>query len=317
MQNKDKIREAFNMTGDVLTISELFDWARKRRQAIDPNNLCKFCIPAIDERIMWMTNNELSVIGAASSAGKTQVAINMVMWNAMRWKKVLFFMLEWDTDEIYQRYMQTQIMKELPMKPINFSRNVDTNWDIKAKENELFEKVPKEIIENVLIYRKEKIPNITEIVALISCLESEIDMIVIDHAQYIAYADEQSENRAVSEIMQTVKNITDNLRKPVVLFSHLRKKDNKRKYVTMEDLHWSSDLYKQANNVILLESVSDDEWVYQRTVNDEYITRFTITKNRAALWANKLKMYMLFDTRTQSYSKEVDDEFLSNLTNFK
>ena len=62
-------------------------------------------------------------------------------------------------------------------------------------------------------------------------------MIVIDHAQYIAYADDQSETRAVSEIMQTVKNITDNMRKPVVLFSHLRKKDNKRNYVTMEDLH--------------------------------------------------------------------------------
>jgi len=62
-------------------------------------------------------------------------------------------------------------------------------------------------------------------------------MIVIDHAQYIAYADDQSENRAVSEIMQTVKNITDNMRKPVVLFSHVRKKDSKKKYITMEDLH--------------------------------------------------------------------------------
>lgn len=116
--------------------------------------------------------------------------------------------------------------------------------------------------------------------------------------------------------MQTVKNITDNMRKPVVLFSHLRKKDNKRSYVTMEDLHWSSDLYKQANNVILLESMADSEWVYVKTKDNEYITRFVIAKNRAAIGGNRTKMYMLFDTKTQSYSKEVDEGFIDDLTNF-
>lgn len=133
--------------------------------------------------------------------------------------------------------MQTQIMKEVRMSPIQFSRNVDYTGEIQAKENELFEKIPQELLDNVIVYRKERIPDINEIVNLISCVEGDIDMIVIDHAQYIAYADDQSENRAISQIMQTVKNITDNMRKPVVLFSHLRKKDNKRSYVTMEDLH--------------------------------------------------------------------------------
>jgi predicted mannosyl-3-phosphoglycerate phosphatase (HAD superfamily) len=106
------------------------------------------------------------------------------------------------------------------------------------------------------------------------------------------------------------------MRKPVVLFSHLRKKDAKRNYVTMEDLHWSSDLYKQANNVILLESVTDSEWVYLRTKDKEYITRFIIAKNRAAIWGNKVKMYMLFDTNTQSYSREVSENFIDDLINF-
>jgi hypothetical protein len=89
----------------------------------------------------------------------------------MRGKKVLFFMLEGDTDEIYQRWMQTQIMKEMRMSPIQFSRNVDTSGEIKAKENELFDRVPKAILDNVLIYRKTKIPTISEIVNLISCVE--------------------------------------------------------------------------------------------------------------------------------------------------
>lgn len=316
MDNKSKITEAFSMTNQIMTLSELFAWAKARRQAIDPRNLCKFCIPAVDDRLIGMTNNELTVIWAASSAGKTQVAINMVIGNAMKGKKVLFFMLEWDTDEIYQRYMQTQIMKEVRMSPIQFSRNMDMTGDIKKAEDKLFDTIPQNILDNVIVYRKNKIPDINEIVWLISAIESDIDMIVIDHAQYIAYADDQSENRAISQIMQTVKNITDNMRKPVVLFSHLRKKDSKKNYVTMEDLHWSSDLYKQANNVLLLESVTDSEWIYVRTKWWEYITRFIIAKNRAAIWWNRTKMYMLFDTNTQSYSREVDESFIDDLTNF-
>lgn len=84
MDNKEKIAQAFNMTNQIMTLPELFAGAKARRQAIDPRNLCKFCIPALDDRLIGMTNNELTVIGAASSSGKTQVAINMVMGNAMK-----------------------------------------------------------------------------------------------------------------------------------------------------------------------------------------------------------------------------------------
>lgn len=62
--------------------------------------------------------------------------------------------------------------------------------------------------------------------------------------------------------------------------------------------------------------MADSEWVYVKTKDNEYITRFVIAKNRAAIGGNRTKMYMLFDTKTQSYSKEVDEGFIDDLTNF-
>jgi len=67
--------------------------------------------------------------------------------------------------------MQTEIMKQMYMKPIQFSRNVDPTGDIKAKEDEIFERVPQPILDNIYVYRKNKIPTIAEIVSLISCIE--------------------------------------------------------------------------------------------------------------------------------------------------
>lgn len=148
-------------------------------------------------------------------------------------------MLEGDINEVYERFMATEISRVTYLNKVDYSLNIDPEGKIKRKEDELFNQIDENIFENLLIYRKDKIPDMQEIVNIVSALSERVDLIAIDHLQYISLPDDASENRALSEIMQTAKNITDNMKKPVILFSHLRKKDSKikNKKLDMEDLH--------------------------------------------------------------------------------
>ncbi len=135
--------------------------------------------------------------------------------------------------------MATEISKDMPLNKIDYSLNIDTTGLIKRKEDELYKRIDKNIMDNLLIYKKDKIPDMQEIVNIVSALSNRVDLIAIDHLQYISLPDDASENKALSDMMQTAKNITDNLRKPVIIFSHLRKKDGKQKEkpLDMDDLH--------------------------------------------------------------------------------
>lgn len=306
MDNKEKIRLAFEATNRIMTFRELAENAREARQSQIAEEMPMFHIECLDKRLKRIRWNTLTVFGAYSSTGKTQLANNVVIENARRWKVVLYFMLEWDVNEVYERFMATEISRSMQLNKVDYSLNIDPTGNIKKREDELFEKINTNILDNLLIYKKDTIPSMQEIVNIVSALSERVDLIAIDHLQYISLPDDASENKALSDIMQTAKNITDNLKKPVILFSHLRKKDSKikDKKLDMEDLHWSSNIFKQANNVILFEPVCDDTWMYYKNQKWNYVTRFVIAKARVWAWANRDVSYMEFDPNLQWYTQE-------------
>jgi len=308
MDNKEKIRLVFEQTNKVMTFGELAEQAKEARQALVPEEMPVFHIECLDKRLKKIKHNSLTIFGAYSSTGKTQLANNIVIQNAKKGKVVLYFMLEWDVFEIYERYMATEISKDMPLNKIDYSLNIDTTGLIKRKEDELYKRIDKNIMDNLLIYKKDKIPDMQEIVNIVSALSNRVDLIAIDHLQYISLPDDASENKALSDMMQTAKNITDNLRKPVIIFSHLRKKDGKQKEkpLDMDDLHWSSNIFKQANNVILFEPVRWDDGMYYKNKDWNYVTRFVIAKSRVWSGANRDTSYMEYSQSLQAYTKETE-----------
>ncbi len=94
MDNKEKIRLVFEQTNKVMTFGELAEQAKEARQALVPEEMPVFHIECLDKRLKKIKHNSLTIFGAYSSTGKTQLANNIVIQNAKKGKVVLYFMLE-------------------------------------------------------------------------------------------------------------------------------------------------------------------------------------------------------------------------------
>lgn len=323
VEAKEKIKDFLNMSQYMMSVDELFTEAKERRQSIDHKNLCTLWIASVDNVMKWFLPSELVVIWAGSWSGKTQIAMRCAEVNAMKGKRVAFFMLEGDTDEIYQRYMFSRVSKKIPTNPVDFSHNIDPTGAVKEEEERCFANIPNEYKENIKIFKKTAIPTMDLIIQIISGLESTIDLIIIDHAQYIEYGEDKSESAALSMIMNKAKSLTDILRIPVVMFSHVVKPDIKSRkenitasLLTKWHLHGSSNIYKQANTVLMIEPLNDSSEKYVKTKNNEIVTRISILKWRVSSGASRIDTYMLFDRNTYEYTKEIPYDFLSEITNF-
>jgi len=83
-------------------------------------------------------------------------------------------------------------------------------------------------------------------------------LIVVDHLHYIDSNDE-NENRALGETTKIIRDITLNIKKPIVLVAHLRKKDERAKKLVpdLDDIHGSSNVPKIATQTVFLEHAHD------------------------------------------------------------
>jgi len=284
----------------------------QERRARDINNICRYWINILDQYLGWIIENELVVIWAGSWIGKTELSSSIAIHNAMRWKKVALLSLEWDIWEIVYRYFQKKLNK---WKTKNFIKWPEYRLNLKnveKEEDKIFEDIPKEL-DNLMIFDKSFIPDRKKLLELIKDMYNKIDMFVIDHLHYLDYWDD--ERNWITEIVRWIKEATEIIKKPVVLVSHLRRDyDRNGRLPTKSDLHWSSNIEKNANTVILLspdeataELISYDnpwEWAYLRW------TKIIVDKNRT--WMPVPAMFnTTFDLRTKTYLEWERYEYLS------
>lgn len=149
--------------------------------------------------------------------------------------------------------MQKRMNNEsnVTINTISYRFNLDKS--IYKLEDKILHNLNSEVKKNLLIFNKIEIPALDFIRRIIEKSKDDVDLIVIDHLHYI-YLDRDEELRQVGEIMRTLKNITDNIKKPIVLISHLRKKGNgvKERDPEMADLYGSSNIGKEATTVLLI-----------------------------------------------------------------
>jgi replicative DNA helicase len=92
--------------------------------------------------------------------------------------------------------------------------------------------------KNLFIFNKKEIPSMEFVRELILTMKDNVDLIIIDHLHYI-HMDADTETREIGRIMRELKIITDIIKKPIVLISHMRKRPNKEKDEdpTLNDLY--------------------------------------------------------------------------------
>jgi hypothetical protein len=129
----------------------------------------------------------------------------------------------------------------------------------------------------------------------------EIDLVVVDHIHYFRYADEKEEIKAMTNIMQTCKDITEEYNIPVVMVAHLRKLPRGHGVPDKEDIYGTSNIHKIANTCIILAPDHEKHDI----ANSLYPTFIRIAKSRQGLQPNIL-MSVNFDGRTRAYADRYD-----------
>ena len=295
-----------NYKNYFMSYDELLQRSKEFRRSISLEWVCKYGVKWIDDYIGWILPDELVVIGARSWVGKSEIAYNISTMNAERWKKVMLFTLEGNIEEPALRHLQRMISHTEDIKPVEYrfnTRNVD--W----LEDQAQMMIPRAIKENLMVFKKEDIPNLSLLKQLIMQWQKDVDLIVIDHLNYIEL-NSDNENKEIGEIMRELKKITDIIKKPVVLISHVRKPSSKEidSDPTMFDLYGSSNVAKEATTIIMISK--SKLWLTKTMDEDTHRhryswTRFCVAKSRA-LGNKELIIHWAYDFRRKEY---VDEEW--------
>lgn len=268
-------------------------------------SLCSFGIAYLDDFLSGILRNDLILVGAPSGVGKTQLCCNIAVANLESGKRVHYIALEAEHLEI-ERRLKYQIFANHffsnPSRPRiamrydvwRLGKYIDECYESEEFASQYFEAG----FKNLSVMYKQAAFGIPQLIeAVISCSD-QTDLIIIDHVHYFDFEDD-NENRALKQIASTVRDLVLNEGKPIVLVSHLRKRDrfNQSLVADLDEFHGSSDLYKIATKTFTIApgGVTDD---------GKYETFFRTAKNRINGGVTRYIGRCLFDPKKGSYEDE-------------
>lgn len=302
-----------NAREEVITFADLLIDAECERRKVNLDTVCKYWIEILDRYMGWILPNELVVVGADTGMGKSEIAYKIAVTNAQRGKKVLLFALEWDLNEVALRYMQRTISEIVPLKTIEF------RFNRKKEHTEYVDHIIKWLdneqrVKNLLIFKKQQLPTMWLLADMIEQMKDGVDMIIIDHLHYIQFWSSSQEIEEIGKVMRQVKQITDTIKKPIIIMSHLRKR-KKTDDPTEQDLYGSSNIAKEANTIILLTRMEnqDVEKLVDSGAQDDMRyawTKIIVEKSRTGL-AVPTKFSAVYDLDRKDYVDELSEIILN------
>lgn len=298
-------------------LNEYIDKAFLDWDETDHKDSLKYPIAYLNEALGGMTKSELIVIGADSGTGKTEIVNSIAFDNASRGKNVYLFSLEGDRYEVInrQRYKEyTQMVNSTKRWDLlvsyrdfiqgNMGDKKDKVRDEMLSIDELF----KAKYKTLKIYAREESLTMELFASHLELINGKADLVVIDHLHYFDFKsrDEYSE---INEIMKQLKTLQDKYRIPIVLVSHLRKKDKTRVFPGQEDFHGSSNIVKQADTCIVLAHIEpgeEDTEHYAKQVNTNiYDTGIRVAKSRSG-FSNRLLGIVKYDLNKRKYADDYE-----------
>jgi len=282
----------------------------ERAQRIAVGSSClSFGVKFLDECLGGIYSNDLIVLGAKTGIGKTQLATIAAMTNAAAGKRVHFFALEAEPNEI-ERRIKYQILADVFFKTLrkdfpNLKLNY-LDWYYGRFDSELC-KVEEEI-EMLLcdlypslttFYRSGGDYTVQDFEKQMLAVQDQTDLIILDHIHYFDFEDE-NENRAMKNAVKKIRDLALLIGKPVILIAHLRKSDRKAKQIApgVDEFHGSSDITKIATKVITLAPCPQDQ-----TSGNRWPTYIRIAKCRVDGSRTRSVGAVVFNADTNQYEK--------------
>jgi hypothetical protein len=237
----------------------------RQRRAELTKRLLQYDVTFLDDCLRGILPNHLVIIGASTGAGKTELAQMIAMNNVRAGKRVHYFALEAEPDEIERRTkfkMLARMASEAQRSLIGFNY---ADWylgrcdDIVGDFEDEAEEDMHRLYSGLKTYYRGSRFGFEDIKRLFLAVQSETDLIVLDHLHYID-VDEENENRGMKHAVKTIRDTSLAMGIPVILVVHLRKKDIRVKTLVpdLDQVHGSSDITKIATHTIMLAPARGD-----------------------------------------------------------
>src|SRR3990167_1937470 len=283
---------------------ENFRIEQDHRKQLNQNRLF-FGVSYLDKGSLGIRPNDLILLGAYSGAGKSQLCVNIAQTNLKIGKKIHFIALEDECFEIERRLKYQMLAKcYFDDKERNTSEG-EIRYDkwLNGYLENSFEKYMEQVnitcenyYGNLLTFYKDKNFGVNELIENVTKVVDETSMVVIDHVHYFDWDDD--DNKAIKQIAKTVRTLVLEFSKPIILVSHLRKRDRNSKELCpgLDEFHGSSDLFKIATKVVTMCGGNPD--------GNGYATYFRMPKNRNNGSVTRFVGKVIFDVRRNCYEED-------------
>jgi replicative DNA helicase len=224
----------------------------------------EFGISYLDDALCGIFRNDLVVIGSSTGFGKTQLATSIAIHNAKQKRLVNFYALEADRYEIHRRIMWQYISQYFYSHRDEFPADLRIGfrgWE-RGRFDEFLDPIEEKLEEKVfneLFTLEISAPEVSEFTSntfevLYNDIAKGSDLVILDHLHYLSWTEQdKNENDALRNSITKLRDLVNKIENPpVILISHLRKKDriNQSLVPHHDELHGSSEISKRANTVV-------------------------------------------------------------------
>lgn len=237
----------------------------------------------LDKATTGLNKSDLVIVGARPAMGKTSFALNMATNMALKGKKILFFSLEMQNEQLAERVLSTQArVLSTKMRTGEIS---DDEWDRIGKTTALLSKTE-------LYFDDTSDMTVPEMKSRVRRLRG-VDAVFIDYLQLMKSRNRaESRTQEVTEITRNLKLMAKDLNIPVVVLAQLSRATEvrgKSHKPQLSDLRESGSIEQDADIVIMLyrdeyygddKEDDDDDGQEERTKPNVNEVELIIAKNR-------------------------------------
>ena len=201
----------------------------------------------LDGILKDMSAGNLIVLAARPKIGKTAFALSIAKNVALSGKNVVFYSLEMENSEIYERLLSN--ISSMPMSRLIRNK---CSYQEKAEEIIRLEKAT-EKLKNLKIKVNDKADiSVNEIRAQCKMIEN-LGLIVIDYLQLMkSNKKHDNRNQEIGAISRELKILASELKVPILCLSQLNRTSSEEKRPTPCDLRDSGEIEQNCSKLILM-----------------------------------------------------------------
>lgn len=264
-----------------------------------------FGVPYLDDYCRALMPHDLVLIGARTGAGKTTLAQIIATTNALAGKRVHYFALEAEPDELERHLKYQWISKRMFAQCVPGREGLNYPDWYRGVYDDAIGTLSAEADAAMAVdyatlstFYKEKDFTHEDITTLFLAIRNETDLIVLDHLHYVDTPQDSSENRAQKEIVKVLRDCALAIGVPIVVVAHLRKRFSRKTLLPdLDDFMGSSDITKIATRAILIAPALD-----QHATGCVRPTYMTVAKDRLC-GGSQMVALLGYDLRTGLYER--------------